>query len=250
MLLKRSSMWVSHLLVHQMELSSRNSSFHLQKGNTTLIDLKRILLKTGKATTAQRGCRVYGADDRPDPSLQSHIRPLLPGLRQDFETFASQTRWLLNFDQITNGRSGGCGILPAWRPAEAGSGLVRASCGNCAKTCKVNCSPSKVFCICLYVEFRNSEAHQELVDKAQLIQEALTEKREEWYSNNVEVYSKDNIKSIATTILTILPGIHSSPPHSRHWEGQLRWCWRRSPASQPHWTCTHSLPISENKAEK
>ena len=32
---------------------------------------------------------------------------------------------------------------------------------------------------CLYVEFRNSEAHQELVDKAQLIQEALTEKREE-----------------------------------------------------------------------
>ena len=31
----------------------------------------------------------------------------------------------------------------------------------------------------IYAEFRNSEAHQELVDKAKLIQEALTEKREE-----------------------------------------------------------------------
>ena len=51
------------------------------KGNTTLIYLKRTFIKTGKTTTAQRGCRVYGADDWSNPSLQSHIRPLLPGLR-------------------------------------------------------------------------------------------------------------------------------------------------------------------------
>ena len=55
-----------------------NSSFHLQYH---LIYLKRIFIKTGKATTAQRGSRVYGADDWPGPPLQSHIRPLLPGLR-------------------------------------------------------------------------------------------------------------------------------------------------------------------------
>ena len=142
------------------------------KGNTTLIYLKRIFLKTGKATTAQRGCRVYGADDRPGPPLQSHIRPLLPGLRKDFDTFASQTRWLLNKWLIRWPWNPAC-LKASWGRLWTGASFSRQLCENL----QGELLTFKSFY--LYVEFRNSEAHQELVDKIQLIQEALTEKREE-----------------------------------------------------------------------
>ena len=172
MLLKSSSMWVSQLLVHQMELIISSSKKEYN------IDLSQKNIHKKNRQSNDRATRLLSVWSWwPDWSI--------PTISHTSAAARSSIRFLYlcitnrNFDQITIGWSGGCGILPDWRPAEAGSGLVRSSCGNCAKTCKVNCLPSKVFSFCLYVEFRNSEAHQELVDKAQLIQETLTEKREE-----------------------------------------------------------------------
>ena len=74
-----------------------------------------------------------------------------------------QIRWLWN---------PAC-LKASWGRLWTGANFLRQLCENLQGVLPT----FKIFC--LYVEFRNSEAHQELVDKAQLIQEALTEKREE-----------------------------------------------------------------------